>query len=238
MNKLYGNLNLPLPPLLDSIYVEKNDIESLNMDLMTGSSLIDIIKAGNNKISQVTGLNAVNETLRALHLNSNELSKTILLQIRQMINLKTLYLGHNLICGKVVFPYLKQIEHVHLPHNAITEIDFASWSKPNSLMFLGLEGNQFTHFPNVSVVSENLRGLNLTSNKIHELDMQQVMDMKVLEYLRIENNYIATISDPCALQNIIAASHQVDIYTCTCMHLFFLFIAQRFFQCMLSNSHG
>lgn len=137
--------------------------------------------------------------LFALRMRSLHLSQTNLTSIPQSINehIRELYLDHNQLERLTIgdFEHLTNLKTLHLNSNLLNEIEFDTFGRMSYLVELYLSSNHLLQVP--EQLPKLLRILSLSDNLITELNCSKIMHLNQLETIDLSTNYIQHLDLHC-----------------------------------------
>jgi len=129
-------------------------------------------------------------SLEALHLEHNHITNMAVLQLWNLENLRSLYLGNNEITKVEGLNHLQHLREINLNRNRIKTVDDEAFYGMNSVRELSMEENglkSLAHFEHLTF----LHSLHLTTNRIADFsDIDRISGIRTLLDICIINNPI------------------------------------------------
>ena len=112
---------------------------------------------------------------------------------RGLHSLKRLTLGENNLVSPPALDYIRNIKHLYLHKNRITIIPKDYFRACHKISIVDISFNQLLSLPEMSHISQTLRGLNLSYNKLKRLDVLARSNWVNLRILSVNHNDISQI---------------------------------------------
>ncbi|XP_073529648.1 nephrocan-like [Phyllobates terribilis] len=216
--RLAGNQFVRVPPQLPksllSLRLERNHIKSVRVrDLRQLDNLFDVNLSGNQLLS-ADGLQVVTN-LTSLDLSKNQLST---LPQKLPTRLQRLDYSNNQISRIMVqdMKGLASLKHLFLDNNGMIVFEDKALQWCGHLSNLAMEQNLLTSIP--SGLPVTLTRLDLKGNKIDQVGVHDVKQLKHLQVLNLRNNKLASIDDD-VLESLPRLRHLYldgNPWNCTC----------------------
>ncbi len=212
-------------PDLKCIYLEDNNINSIDPDIFYDmGSIVDLNFAHNhltdidpqtfcgtslrwlnlasNRLSEIPNLSCVAGKLENLNLAHNFIKVIHATSLNGLSNLTRLRLENNDICciDSDTFRATESLSYLNIAHNRLNAIDNSIFCGTR-LVSINLASNHLTDVPNLSCIGKTLRNLKLNDNLIQRLDRSSFMKLFELKILSLEKNTIHYI-DPATFSDI------------------------------------
>ena len=190
---------------LVTLSIKHNSISDISATAFDGTRL-KVLHLERNNLAYIPDLNKVSSTLEELYLNNNNI-----LQGRadfHLAVLHTLNLGRNKLHSFPDIPGAGSIILLKINYNPIDQTNNGKTRVLHSLETLSMTYAQQTTFPYLDGLNDTLIKLDLTGNRLMELDEENLNYLISLTTLRLDNNSITHL--PPSLYGL--ASSLVELY--------------------------
>ncbi len=213
---------------LKMLHLRNNHLKDESMVTgLHGMPKINFIELNGNSLTRVPNINSsVSPHLKNLHVTHNNISSISRHDLRGMDNVDFLYLAWNPLegfgesddtfaeCGKLRgldmvhtrisslpnMTFLPKLENLHVNSARLTSIPEDLCCSCSNLKFLEVSNNGIASLPNISC--EMLYDLDASHNKIESMHPDFLKDMKYLNRLSLESNFISEIDTDFFKENI------------------------------------
>uniref|UniRef100_A0A6P7FYT5 Protein artichoke-like n=1 Tax=Diabrotica virgifera virgifera TaxID=50390 RepID=A0A6P7FYT5_DIAVI len=186
----FSDLNLPSLRLLD---LSGNRIQSLGEDQLKNLHHLRKLYLNSNflRILQERSLEGLIK-LETLDLSDNRISEVHPLAMRSTSELKFLNIAHNqlTLIGPSLLSNAKNLRKLYAGHNQLAEILSQSFDENLNLEELDLASNLLVQFPHTIYGLEKLKKLDLSSNRLKNINSTIVSSLTNLREIKLSKNFI------------------------------------------------
>lgn len=185
---------------LRKLFLEENKLVVINSGVFSSLKELEVLRLEKNKIEDIHNTSFENLiNLTELYLNDNHLFEIPSLLFSKTTSLRVLDLSDNLIeyIHDGTFKHLKNLEVLSLARNRIRVLQHFTLGGLVSLKHLSLRENRLTVLRTLDLdpVRNNLRELDLSSNRLTAVSSNVFRNMVHLQTLNISRNNIEFIND-------------------------------------------
>lgn len=198
-NSFYKQMNSKYPELMN-VSLINNGIEMIGQKMLSGWSKLRQLRIKESKLTIENSFD-IPQSLKEIHLEVGKISKAVVQHLVDK-NLEVFNVSNTFIGGRITLMFSKpSIRNLILKNCSLSDLFFMGEQLEN-LHFLDLSKNCFHDvFQNsLGILYPELRHLNVSYNKITELNLLFTWGMPALEMLDLQHNSIHAI-DPHSFKN-------------------------------------
>ncbi|MBN2228179.1 MAG: leucine-rich repeat protein [Candidatus Thorarchaeota archaeon] len=178
---------------IERIYLENNFLYNVDLSPLKNSSSLKWINISNNELQKIDLQPLAScKSLAILELASNKLDDLDLSPLSECMGLSTLVLSDNNLRDIDLSPLRRctNLQHIHLSGNNLEGVDLEPLRGCKGLQNLFLDRNQIGYLNLSHIESANLIQLNLSRNKIAEIDLSPLKSGGYLAVIDLSHNNI------------------------------------------------
>lgn len=165
---------------LKEINLRKNNISSLPDGLFTSNTNLRIVDLSNNIISSIKDSMFPSQSLRYLNLRYNKLQTPNFQLSTSLVNLELSFNSISSI-SKNFFSNMKQLQVLHLSHNAVEVLTNRLLTENTNLEFIDLSFNNISNVAKVVFFLHRVKNLNMQYNKIQNINFTLPISLHSLD---------------------------------------------------------
>lgn len=199
---------MSLPATLRHVHLGRNRLTSLNGTLRDLSELEWLFVNGNQLSSLENELPLDGAKLMLLHAGNNRLQR-LPSQLRSSVFLESVFLQFNELTSLAgTLQKARRLKRLHLFHNQIMELAEDEFQDLESLEDLQLGNNRLAFLNGSLLPLRTLRCLNLSYNLFQEFSLREILGLRRLYVIDLSNNNISQLSGQMT-QNVVDVETRV-----------------------------
>ncbi|XP_063071016.1 leucine-rich repeats and immunoglobulin-like domains protein 1 [Engraulis encrasicolus] len=187
-----------LPGGTISINLSNNKLTAVNTDILSSLPNLQEVRLDYNQLTSIPSFGEASSRIVTLYLQHNKIGSIDGRKLAELTSLQTLDLSNNDITELRThcFPAGPQIKDLYLSSNKIVHLETGAFDQlSGSLQILRLSRNRLMRIPVKAFQLPNLTQLELSRNRLRQIEGLTFQGLSRLEVLKLQRNNISNLTD-------------------------------------------